>query len=259
MRAVILTFAGLMVVSALMFFGAGGDASLGWSLPPIPADILAWIVVNQPDANLELLSQVKLEAVSLEPADLGAAPPLALTRLRQAALLGQARIWILVHGLEKREEGARKIHLSLLLSRDEARDARLDEAVQQLAEALFEGPAKVMEDGEVRVLAGTSPQQLLYQVRLPDVLVVSNSESGWRQVVEAWAGKRPLMSQTSAFQKLDRHFNLTQGILVYCDTKQIVPFLPEFGYQIRRRTWGIEEEFFPIPPDQEVKNAGTAE
>ncbi len=247
MRTPLFIFSILLALSGTLYRVVGDPSSVYPAAPPVPANVLALAVINRPNENLRLLSQIRLESFDVQADDWASGRPEALDQLRELSRAGPQRLWIVVHGLERRPGGSNKIHFSLWLKWTAGLEQKLEVSIKRLAEALFGAPAEVLEDGEVRLLRGPAPQQLLYQIRLPAWLLVSNSEAGWRQSLDTWSGRRPGLAQRPSFQSLRRRFDLSRGIFLYCDASQVLPFVPEFGYQIRRRPWGLEEEFFPLP------------
>ncbi len=250
MRSAVLVCLLLTAASGWLFLAADSPAEAPFEIPPLPANLLGYAVVNEPRANLALLREIRLEALELDARDLEAGVSPVLDGLEQLAATGAPHLWILIHGLERRPDAPGKIHFSLLVRRSPEREAQLEEAVRGLAESLFQAPARLLEDGRVRLLLGPSPRQTLYQVRLPRWLVISNSEQGWKQTLDVWAGRAPSQASRAAYRNLRRRFDFGEGIFVYGDGRQVLPLLPEFGYQLRRRPWGLEDEFFPLPSEE---------
>jgi len=155
--------------------------------------------------------------------------------------------WFVVHHLTGKPDGSWRIHFTGLLIPRPLRRESLKLRVELAIRNLFgEGKTELREHDSIRVYTGEESGQVLYQILLPEGLLISNSEEGWRKTLRTAAGREASLAEKVSFQRVRNHLQIEKGFFIYFDARQLFSLLPEFGYLIRWEEGQWEEEYYEI-------------
>jgi hypothetical protein len=217
----------------------------------VPEDILALAVMTNIPAGLDFLDQVQLRQwLDLDSqALLGNLPDQLQDSLVSLFVSDAKSVWFFVHQLAQQENDSWRIHFtSLLVPRSPGGIQALEAPVEAAVTSIF--GAENMETFEYQnivVYRGKEPGQVLYQVRMPDYLLVSNSAEGWRKTLRTATGKEEGLSQDPSFQRVRNHLRIDEGFFLYFRANRLSPILPEFGYLIRWPAGRVSERYYEVP------------
>ncbi len=97
-----------------------------------------------------------------------------------------------------------------------------------------------------RITRGSEPGQILYQVQMPDFLLISNSEEGWQKTLRTIAGEEASLAERPSFRRVRSHLRMDEGRFLYFKANRLFPLFPEFGYLIRWHQAEISEDYYEI-------------
>ena len=216
----------------------------------IPKDILGLIVVRNPPSDLESLRNTQLLNWLQE----------GVHQLRERVpdrLAGEIytlfradleSTWIVIHQATPKPEGSWRIHFSALLvprrNHGEAVALRTELAVRNVFGA---AQTRVLQRDNIRIYRGSEPGQILYQIQLPDLTLISNNEKGWQQTLRATVGREPTLADDVSFQRVKNHLPLDGGLFLYFRANLLFPLFPEFGYLIRWNEDQVSDQYYQVP------------
>lgn len=154
-------------------------------------------------------------------------------------------VWLLIHHLEGKPEGSWRIHFTGLLKPQPFQRPALELRIERVVKDIF-GSAQISEHQNVRLYRGSEPGQILYQVQMPDFLLISNSEEGWRKTLRTIAGEEVSLAETSSFRRVQSHLRMDGGLFLYFKANRLFPLFPEFGYLIRWHQDEFSEDYYEI-------------
>ncbi|MGH9340218.1 MAG: hypothetical protein ACRD1R_11695 [Acidobacteriota bacterium] len=244
----------IILILLLLQFSAG----LIWRLRPpqkeelyslIPKDVLGLIVIDEAPERLDFLERTQLGKWA--DVDIQSVREKIPPALREQLVLifdhDLEEAWIFVHHLERQEEGSLRIHFSALLEPQALHQQALELRIKMGVLNTF-GPSdtQVLEQENILIYRGTEPGQILYLVRMPGYLMISNSDPGWLRTLRTSAGKQESLAESYSFRKIKSHVWPGDGIFLYFNARQLFPLLPEFGYSVRWEEGEISDRYYEI-------------
>ena len=214
----------------------------------VPEDALGLLVIDHPPANLDFLDEGTLGNLGLDIQSLRQRLASELgTELRVLFLEDLENLWFIIHGLEHRETGAWKVQFTALLTPRALRTELVKLRVEAAVRNIFGSPTKVLDREDIRVYSGSGTGQILYQVLLPGVLVISNSERGWKKTLRTAAGKELSLAKNFSFRRVKNHLPIDAGVFIYVNAKKILPLLPSFAYALHQSRGEWREKYYQVP------------
>ena len=230
--------------------------SLIWFLQPeqrsifeqfVPQDVLGLMVLTHLPSRLDFLEQSSLGRwFDLVSQDLEERIPDEV-REEVVPLFKEEleNVWLLIHHLEGKPEGSWRIHFTGLLKPRPFQRPALENRIERVIKDIFEG-VQTSEHQNVRLYRGSEPGQILYQVQMPDFLLISNSEEGWQKTLRTIAGEEASLAETDSFRRVQSHLRIDDGLFLYFKANRIFPLFPEFGYLIRWHQEEFSEDYYQI-------------
>jgi hypothetical protein len=216
----------------------------------VPGDILALVVVTNPPASLDFLDQAQLRQwLDLDSQTVLENIPEQLQGPLLSLFVGEAKsVWIFVHHLARQENESWRIHFTaLLVPRSPQRPQALELPIEAAVKSLFGAEnLETSEHQNILIYSGREPGQILYQMRMPDYLLVSNSFEGFQKTLQTATGKETGLSSDPSFQRVKNHLRIDEGLFLYFRANRIFPLLPEFGYLIRWQAGQFSEQYYEI-------------
>jgi hypothetical protein len=216
----------------------------------VPGDILALVVVTNPPASLDFLDQVQLRQwLDLDSQTVLENIPEQLQGPLLSLFVGEAKsVWIFVHHLARQENESWRIHFTaLLVPRSPQLPQALELPIEEAVKSLFGAEnLETSEHQNVLIYSGKEPGQILYQMRMPDYLLVSNSSEGFQKTLQTATGKEAGLSSDPSFQRVKNHLRIDEGLFLYFRANRLFPLLPEFGYLIRWQAGQFSEQYYEI-------------
>ena len=232
--------------------------SLIWLLQPeqrsayeqfVPHDILGLMVLNHPPTRLDFLEHSSLgrwfDLVSQDLED--RIPDEVREQVGSLFKDELENVWLVIHQLEGQPEGSWRIHFTGLLKPRPLQRRALAVRIERVVKDIF-GAAQTQtsEHQNVRIYRGSEPGQILYQVQMPDFLLISNSEEGWQKTLRTIAGEEASLAEMTSFRRVQAHLRIDEGLFFYFKANRLFPLFPEFGYLIRWNQEEISEDYYEI-------------
>ena len=215
----------------------------------VPQDVLGLMVLTQPPTRLEFLEQSSLGRwFDLVSQDLEERIPDEVREQVVSLFKDELEdVWLLIHHLEGRPEGSWRIHFTGLLKPRPLQRRALEFRIERVVKDIF-GAARTQtsEHQNVRIYRGSEPGQILYQVQMPDFLLISNSEEGWQKTLRTIAGEEASLAERTSFRRVQSHLRIDEGLFLYFKANRLFPLFPEFGYLIRWHQEEISEDYYEI-------------
>ncbi|MEE8349450.1 MAG: hypothetical protein V3R94_07760 [Acidobacteriota bacterium] len=216
----------------------------------VPEDILALVVVTNPPSSLDFLDQVQLSQwLDLDSRTVIESVPESLQDPLWSLLVEEVKsVWVLIHQLARKENESWRIHFTALLipgspDRPQALEVPIERAVRNL---FGEEHLETSEHQNILIYSGKDPGQVLYQVRMPDYLLVSNSSEGLQKTLRTVAGKEKSLSTDRSYQSVKNQLAVDGGLFVFFRANRLLPLLPEFGYLVRWQEGRISEQYYQV-------------
>ncbi len=215
----------------------------------VPQDILGLIVMTQPPTHLDFLEHSSLGRwFDLFSQDLDERIP-GEVREQVVSLFNDELedVWILIHHLEGRSEGSWRIHFTGLLKPRPLQRQALELRIERIVKDIFGGAqTQTSEHQNVLIYRGSEPGQILYQVQMPDFLLISNSEAGRQKTLRTIVGEEASLAETISFRRVQSHLRMDEGLFLYFKANRLFPLFPEFGYLIRWHQEEFSEEYYEV-------------
>jgi hypothetical protein len=244
-----LTFGAVLLVSLSLFLGSLPQSEYRFE-SLVPSDVLALAILDKPPATIDFLNHADVRQwVDI---DLQAARARIPEEIRnEAAALFQRdleSVWLLLHSMEPQADAWRpdftivlvpkRFHAELLELRAELLTLRI----------LGKGEAEVLDHGEIRVYRGGEDfRRVLYRVRMPGFLLLSNTWEGLGKTLRTFGRREPSLASSSDFQRVKAHLGFRQGLFLYVDSSRVFPLLPQFGYAVKWNGGEIRDKFYVTP------------
>ena len=216
----------------------------------VPGDILALVVVTSPPASLDFLDQVQLRQwLGLDAQAVLANIPVQVQGPLVSLFVHQAKsVWLFIHRLAQQEDESWRVHFSaLLVPRSGEPIQALELPIEAAVTSLFGvDNLEISENENVRIYRGEEPGQVLYQGRMPEYLLVSNSSEGWQKTLRTATGEEESLSRNPSFQRVKNHLGIDEGLFLYFRANRIFPLLPEFGYLIGWQAGQFSEQYYEV-------------
>jgi hypothetical protein len=241
-----LTFCSILVLSISLLIWLRHEPERGLEVV-VPHDVLGLVVLNNVPPNLDFLDRLPLDHwVDVEIESLREKIPEELREEFSALMAGDLQsAWIILHRLDHRPEGTWRIHFSALLVPKPLRLDALGERTESAALRLFGAERTFkLERENISFYRGAGPGQVLYQVRMPQFLIVSNSSEGLPQVLDTLFGKRASLADNPSFQRIKNRLRSSRGAFVYFDAGRILPVFPAVGYSLRWEGQRVYDQFY---------------
>lgn len=243
---ILLSFCAVLTLSVTLLIWLRHEPGKGLEFM-VPHDVLGLIVLNDMPPDLDFLDRLPLNHwVDIEAEALRAKIPVEV-REEFGALMNTdlQSAWIIIHHLDHRPDGAWRVHFSALLLPKPLRLDALADKTRSAALRLF-GPNETLklERENITFYRGAAPGQMLYQVRLPKFLVVSNSSEGLPQLLDTLFGKRASLAENASFQRIKNRLRTNQGAFVYFNAGRILPIFPAVGYSLRWEGQRVYDQFY---------------
>lgn len=143
---------------------------------------------------------------------------------------GVARAWIAVHGLERKPEGALKIHFTAILVPRMFRLSAIREWIEEKTKARFEqAEFKQLGKAGITEIRGTRTGQLLYLAEREGALVVSNTELG--RLIASGDPMGPTLDEHPQFEQA-RELGLHHDIFLLVRGSRLLSAFPDFAYAL---------------------------
>ena len=192
--------------------------SLIWLLQPdqrsayeqfVPQDVLGLMVLTHPPTRLDFLEHSSVGRwFDLVAQDLEERIPDEVREQVVSLFRDELEIvWLLIHHLEGRPEGSWRIHFTGLLKPRPLQRRALELRIEQVVKDVF-GAVQTSEHQNVRIYRGRKPGQVIYQVQIPDFLLVSNSEEGWQKTMRTIAGEEASLDEMTSFRSVQAHLRM---------------------------------------------------
>jgi len=232
--------------------------SLIWLLQPeqrsayeqfVPHDILGLMVLTRPPTRLDFLEHSSLgrwfDLVSQDLED--RIPDEVREQVDSLFKEELENVWLVIHQLEGQPEGSWRIHFTGLLKPRPLQRRALAVRIERVVKDIF-GAAQTQtsEHQNVRIYRGSEPGQILYQVQMPDFLLISNSEEGWQKTLRTIAGEEASLAEMTSFRRVQSHLRIDGGLFLYFKANRLFPLFPEFGYLIRWHQEEFSEDYYEI-------------
>ena len=215
----------------------------------IPGDVLGLIVITDPPTSLDFLKQTRLGRwFDLASEDLPERIP-DKVREQVVSLFTQdvESLWFFIHQLVRQTNGSWRIHFTALLRprplHRRALELRIELAVQDLFGTT---QTEILKVQNILVYTGSEPGQILYQVPMPDFLLLSNSKEGWQKTLRTSAGEGASLAESVTFRRITSHLKIDDGLFLYSKANRLFPLFPEFGYLIRWQNGEFFEDYYEI-------------
>jgi hypothetical protein len=245
----ILTFAAVLLLSLSLFLQSLPKPEYSFEAL-VPSDVLALAILDKPPASFDFLDHANVtQWVDI---DLQAARERIPEEVRtEAASLFQQDLesaWLLIHSIEQHQDAWRpNFTLVLVPKRFHAELLELRAELITI-KVLGKGQAVVLDEGEIRVYRGGEESgRVLYRVRMPGFLLISNSWEGLGKTLQVFARRQPSLASRTAFQRVKAHLGLRRGLFLYVDSSRVFPLLPQFGYGIKWNGGEIQDKFYMTP------------
>lgn len=232
--------------------------SLIWFLQPshrdaferfVPQDILALMVLTHAPTSLDFMEQSSLGRwFDLGVQDWGGRVPPELQE--QVIPLFRDEIddlWLLIHHMEGRPGGSWRIHFTGLLKPQPFQLPALELRIERVVKDIFgSAQTQTSQRENVRIYRGSEPGQILYQILMPDFLLISNSEEGWQKTLRTIAGEETSLAEQASFRRVQSHLRIEDGLFLYFKADRLFPLFPEFGYLMRWHQEEFSEDYYEI-------------
>lgn len=223
----------LVVIAVLVLLGTSIWMFRAGRLEPaemVPASLLGMVVINDFPESLDFLPQTKLgEWLDLDPEEiqqrLAVETFAALQRSVDRAVLA-------VHTLEQKENGALRPHFTAFLWPMPCQTTILEKWIRGEVMKRFGSSTRISEEGTAQVIRGSRPGQVLFLAREKGWLMVSNSESGWKDVLLTLADRAPSLAAKSSFKGIQSEIGPCGDLFFYYSGEGLDYLLPEFGYSV---------------------------
>lgn len=215
----------------------------------VPSDALAVIALNHAPGSLDALDNARIRAfvdVDIE-ALRRRVPEDIRNELSKLCERDLETAWLIIHDVEQHDDvwrpqftvalAPKPLHAELLELRTELLAIKL----------LGDSQALASDDGVVRVYRGAKSRQIIYRVKMPGFLLLSNSEEGLRKTLRAFAGKEPSLAASVPFQRVKSHLDVNQGFFLYVNSSRVLSALPEFGYSVKWAGDTVYDELYLTP------------
>ena len=159
------------------------------------------------------------------------------------------RAYVLLHGLEPKTTQTYRLQVTALIVPKPFHAVALEWHLQLALNALLSSPTALpTKAGSVSVYRGAQPEQMVYQVRMPQFLLLSNSLEGWRKTLRTGDGQLPDLRKSEPFRRVQAHLPWQRGIFLYLRGSRILSLLPTFGYSVRWQAEGLRDDSCRIDP-----------
>ena len=215
----------------------------------VPQDILGLIVITHPPTNLDFLEHTRLRNwFDLASENLrGRIPEEVREQVVSLFTDDVESVWFFIHHLDRQANGSWRIHFTALLKarpfHGRALELRIELAVQNTFGA---AQTNILDYQNIRVYTGSESGQILYQVQMPDFLLISNSEEGWQKTLRTHVGTEASLTESGSFRRIKSHLRINSGLFLYFKANRIFPLLPEFGYLIRWQKGEFSEDYYQV-------------
>lgn len=241
----------------IIFFIVGVTAAAWWLFrtasgnPPlekmIAGDVLGMLLVREFPDSLEYLDQTRLGRwLELKSEDLREEIPESI-RWRISELLDRTlqSAGFALHNLEKKENGAWRVHFTAFLMPYAGQEDSLGEALEYWVEHVFGTPEfEVFREGEMRIYRGQDPGEMLYRLDRPEFLLISNSEEGWEKTLETLSGRIPSLYDQISYRKISMEAGENYSVFLYLRAGEILSLAPEFGYAVKWNDGAVKDRYF---------------
>lgn len=216
----------------------------------VPADLLGLVIINRVPDSFDFLSETRLgEWFNDGPA------------LLQSSLAEQAegewffalresldRACVMVHTLEKKENGAFRPHLTAFLWPVSGRETAVEDWIRtKVINRFGEDRTKIVKEDSVQVFRGETDGQILYLRHERGYLIISNSEVGWKDVQLTLAGRAPHLGEKESFKDIRSRISQDIDLFFYFSGAGTYPLLPEFGYGVRIEEEHVTDLYWEVP------------
>ncbi|MCZ6485760.1 MAG: hypothetical protein O6826_08685 [Acidobacteria bacterium] len=215
----------------------------------VPQDILGLIVITHPPSNLDFLEHTRLRNwFDLASENIGGRIPEGVREQVVSLFTDDVEsLWFFIHHLDRQANGSWRIHFTAFLKprplHGRALELRIELAVKNTFGA---AQTNVLDYQNIRVYTGSESGQILYQVQMPDFLLISNSEEGWQKTLRTTVGTEASLAESGSFRRIRSHLRINAGLFLYFKANRLFPLLPEFGYLIRWQKGEFSEDYYQI-------------
>ena len=219
-------------------------------VPEFPKDSLAIALINQPDSDIGLLADLRLdEILQINDSRMAILASSLLSEIGSIFRRYSTRLWIGILEIEHRSEtNSWKPHFCILIESNEAQVTELMEAVDAAISRLVGPQASSSNISTLRVFQGMSVEKVMYRFLREEAVLVTNSSKVLDRTLASLEGVQPGLRSNIHFTEIAARLLRPRGIFLYLDGTRILPLLPHLGYRIEQR-WGIpNEELLTIQP-----------
>ena len=220
----------------------------------VPADLAGLVMVNRFPDSLDFLPQTRLGEWLNDDAGLFKARLAEQAEGEWFSVLKESleRACLVVHTLEQKESGAYRPHVTAYLWPLSGRSAAVEEWIQtKVVERFGVDRTTIVQEGAVRVFRGEAVGEVLYLSHERGYLIVSNSESGWKNVQLALAGRAPNLGERRSYKDVRSRIDQGIDLFFYFSGAAAHSLLPEFGYGVRVDKDQVTDLYWEVPPGEQ--------
>jgi hypothetical protein len=118
---------------------------------------------------------------------------------------------------------------------------------QEVVERFGDRDLLFEEEGSALVLRGPEKGQILYLAYEPGWMIVSNSESGWKDVQLVLARQRASIVEKQSFREIQKQIGSQYDLFLYFGGEGGW-MLPEFGYSVNIDGQHVCDAYYSIDP-----------
>lgn len=245
---VLLAFTGMLVLSVSLLFRTLPSSGYRFERL-VPSDVLAFLVVRQPPADLDFLQEARLRQwIDIDVEELRKRiPPEVRKEIGSLFQSDLDAAWILVHAFSRNKD-AWKPQFTLVLIPKPFHSELVELRAELLAIKLLGGSeALVAEQGPIKVYYKKTGGTSLYRARMPGFLLVSNTEEGLQKTLRCFSGFDPSIAQSLPFRRVETHLRVNEGFFLYVNSAELFPLLPQFGYSLTWTQGEMFDKFYVVP------------
>lgn len=219
-------------------------------VPEFPKDSIAIALINQPESDIGLLADLRLdEILQINDSRMTVISSSLLSEIGSIFRRYRTRLWIGILELEHRSEtNSWKPHFCILIESHEDQVTPLMESVDRAITRLVGPQTSNLNSPALRVFQGISAEKLMYRFLRKEAVLITNSSKVLDRTLASLDGIQPGLRSNIYFTEIAARLLRPRGIFLYLDSTSILPLLPHLGYRIEQRWGASNEEWLTIQP-----------
>lgn len=228
MRRMMVSLLMIVILGALVWVLAPGETQ---PLEMVPAQAMGAVLADRFPESLDFLARTRVgEWLDLERLIGQNRPEMEWFSFLRDSL---ERACLIVHSVERKENGALRPHLTVLLKPGHRRRQFVEDWIRQKVVDRFGGShVTSRRTDSVEEIRGPEKGQVLYLSMERGWLIVSNSEPGWKDVQLVLAERGPSLEEKQGFREIRSQIGSNYDLFFYFGGEAGL-LLPEFGYGVR--------------------------